>query len=145
MSMLNELSTPLQMATTPMSMLSKLFTTASNATAARAVSTAANELGVAKSVGLGSGTGTLASTRIGGTGAPAISAGMGRATSVGALSVPCAWTGAAPSAPLAERRCTSAAPLLCRRRRRVRALGYAADDAGRQHGRTSGCCGTDSI
>jgi PPE-SVP subfamily C-terminal region len=98
MSMLNELSTPLQMATTPMSMLSKLFTTGSNATAARAVSTAANELGVAKSVGLGSGTGTLASTRIGGTGAPAISAGMGRATSVGALSVPSAWTGAAPSA-----------------------------------------------
>ena len=42
LSMLNELSTPLRMAMMPMSMLSKLFTTGSMATAARAVSTAAN-------------------------------------------------------------------------------------------------------
>jgi PPE-repeat protein len=96
-SMLNELSTPLKLASMPMSMLSKLFTAGSTATAAKAATTAANELGAAHAVGLASSTGVLGTTGIGGIGgAPAISAGMGRATSVGALSVPTAWTGAAP-------------------------------------------------
>jgi PPE-repeat protein len=94
-SMLTELSTPLKLASMPMSMLSKLFTAGSTATAAKAATTAANELGAAHAVGLASSTGALGSTGIGG--APAISAGMGRATSVGALSVPTAWTGTAPS------------------------------------------------
>jgi PPE-repeat protein len=94
LSMLSTLSTPLRMATMPMSMLSKLFTTGSTANAARAVSTAANELGAAQSAGLGSGTSVLASTGFG-AGAPAVSASIGQATSVGALSVPSAW--AAPS------------------------------------------------
>src|ERR1700722_16109520 len=71
LSMLSTLSTPLRMATMPMSMLSKLFTTGSTANAARAVSTAANELGAAQSAGLGSGTSVLASTGFG-AGAPAV-------------------------------------------------------------------------
>jgi hypothetical protein len=81
-------------------MLSRLFTAGSTATAAKAATTAANELGAVQSAGMGSGTGALTLTGISGlgTGAPAISAGMGHATSVGALSVPTAWTGAAPSA-----------------------------------------------
>ena len=103
LSMLNSLSTPLRMATMPMSMLSKLFTAGSTANAARAASTAANELGAAQSAGLGSGAGALTLTSIGGIGAgtPAVSAGMGQATSVGALSVPSAWGGAAPAASAA--------------------------------------------
>jgi PPE-repeat protein len=98
MSMLNELSTPLKLASMPMSMLSKLFTAGSTATAAKAATTAANELGAAHA-GLASSTGALGSTGLGGlgTGAPAISAGMGQATRAGALSVPAAWTGTAPS------------------------------------------------
>ena len=100
LSMLNQLSMPMRMAMMPMSMLSKLFTTGSNATAARAVSTAANELGAAQSAGIGSGTGALTLTGIG-TGMPAVSAGMGQATSVGALSAPAAWTAAAPAASAA--------------------------------------------
>jgi PPE-repeat protein len=100
-SMLNELSTPLKLASMPMSMLSKLFTAGSTATAAKAATTAANELGAAHAVGLASGTGALGSTGIGGlgTGAPAISAGMGQASTAGALSVPSAWAGA--SSPVA--------------------------------------------
>jgi PPE-repeat protein len=93
LSMLNSLSTPLRMATMPMSMLSRLFTAGSTANAARAVNTAASELGAAQSAGLGSTT-LLAST---GAGMPAISAGMGQAASVGPLSVPSSWVGAAPS------------------------------------------------
>ena len=96
MSMLNELSTPLRLASMPMSMLSKLFTAGGTATAAKAATTAANELGAAHAVGLASSTGALGST-VSGAGAPAISAGLGRATSIGPLSVPSAWTGAAPS------------------------------------------------
>ncbi len=96
LSMLNMLSTPLRMATMPMSMLSRVFTTGSTANAARAVSTAANELGTAERAGLGPDTVTLASTGFG-AGTPAVSAGMGQATSVGPLSVPSAWGGAAPS------------------------------------------------
>ena len=96
MSMLNELSTPLRLASMPMSMLSKLFTAGSTATAAKAATTAANELGAAHGVGLASSTGALGST-VNGAGAPAISAGLGRATSIGPLSVPSAWTGAAPT------------------------------------------------
>jgi PPE-repeat protein len=46
-------------------------------------------LGTAQRVGLGSGTATLASTSFG---------GVGKATSVGALSVPSTWAGAAPAA-----------------------------------------------
>jgi PPE-repeat protein len=106
LSMLSTLSTPLRMAMMPMSMLSRLFTAGSTANAARAVNTAANELGAAQSAGLGSGTGVLASTGFAGvgTGTPAISAGMGQATSVGALSVPSSWaatpsTGAAAAMP----------------------------------------------
>jgi PPE-repeat protein len=97
-SMLNELSTPLRLASMPMSMLSKLFTAGSTATAAKAATTAANELGAAHAVGLASSTGVLGSTGLGGlgTGGPAITAGMGQATRAGALSVPSAWTGAAP-------------------------------------------------
>jgi PPE-repeat protein len=97
-SIMNELSTPLKLASMPMSMLSKLFTAGSTATAAKAATTAANELGAAQAVGLTSSTGALGSAGIGavGSGAPALSAGMGRATSVGALTVPSAWTGAAP-------------------------------------------------
>ncbi|HME17140.1 MAG TPA: PPE family protein [Mycobacterium sp.] len=102
LSMLSSLSTPLRMATMPMSMLSKLFTAGSTANAARTVSTAANELGAAQSAGLGSGASMLVSTGFGGvgTGMPGISAGMGQATSVGALSVPSAWGSAAPAAAL---------------------------------------------
>jgi PPE-repeat protein len=100
MSLLNELSTPMKFASMPMSMLSKLFTAGSTATAAKAATTAANELGAAQAAGTGSGTGALMLTGIGGlgAGAPAVAAGMGHATSVGALSVPTAWTGAAPAA-----------------------------------------------
>ncbi len=102
LSMLSSLSTPLRMATMPMSMLSRLFTAGSTANAARAATTAANELGAAQTAGLGSGS-MLASTGFAGigTGVPAVSAGMGQATSVGALSVPSGWAGAAPSASLA--------------------------------------------
>jgi PPE-repeat protein len=98
--LLNELSTPMKFASMPMSMLSKLFTAGSTATAAKAATTAANELGAVQSAGLGSGTGALTLTGIGGlgAGAPAVSAGMGHATAVGALSVPTAWTGATPAA-----------------------------------------------
>jgi hypothetical protein len=85
------------MATMPMSMLSKLFTAGSTANAARTVSTAANELGAAKSAGLGSGTGAVTLTGIG-AGSPAISAGIGQATSVGPLSVPSGWGSAASAA-----------------------------------------------
>jgi len=92
------LSTPLRMATMPMSMLSKLFTAGSTANAARTVSTAANELGAAQAAGLGSGTGAVTLTGIGGVGTPAISAGLGQATSVGPLSVPSAWGSAATAA-----------------------------------------------
>jgi PPE-repeat protein len=100
MSLLNELSTPMRLASMPMSMLSRLFTAGSTATAAKAATTAANELGAAQSAGIGSGTAALTLTGLGGMGAgtPAISAGLGHATSVGALSVPTAWTGAAPAA-----------------------------------------------
>jgi PPE-repeat protein len=98
LSMLNSLSTPLRMATMPMSMLSRLFTAGSTANAARAASTAANELGAAQSAGFGSGTGALTLTGIGGVGTPAVSAGMGQATSVGPLSVPSAWGSAATAA-----------------------------------------------
>ncbi len=95
---MNELSTPLKLASMPMSKLSRLFSAGSTATAAKAATTAANELGTANAVGLTSSTGALGSAGIGavGSGAPALSAGMGRATSAGALTVPSAWTGAAP-------------------------------------------------
>jgi PPE-repeat protein len=92
-SLMSELSTPLKLASMPMSMLSKLFTAGSTATAAKAATTAANELGAAQAVGLVSSPGALGSTGIGAS----LSAGMGHATSVGALSVPSTWTGAAPS------------------------------------------------
>jgi PPE-repeat protein len=100
MSLLNDLSTPMRLASMPMSMLSRLFTAGSTATAAKAATTAANELGAAQSAGIGSGTGALTLTGIGGmgAGAPAVSAGLAHATSVGALSVPTAWTGATPAA-----------------------------------------------
>jgi PPE-repeat protein len=100
MSLLNELSTPLRMATMPMSMLSRLFTAGSTATAAKAATTAANELGAAQSAGIGAGAGTLTLSGLGGLGQsmPAVSAGMGQATTAGALSVPTAWTGATPAA-----------------------------------------------
>jgi PPE-repeat protein len=100
-SMLNELSTPMKFASMPMSMLSKLFTAGSTATAAKAATTAANELGAAQSAGIGSGTGTLTLSGMAGLGQgmPSVSAGMGQATTAGALSVPTAWTGAtAPAA-----------------------------------------------
>jgi PPE-repeat protein len=102
-SLLNELSTPMKLASMPMSMMSKLFTAGSTATAAKAASTAANELGAAQSAGIGSGTGALTLTGLGGLGGgvPAVSAGMGQATSVGALSAPTAWTAAAPAASAA--------------------------------------------
>jgi PPE-repeat protein len=113
LSMLNSLSTPLRMATMPMSMLSKLFTAGSTANAARAASTAANELGAVQSAGIGSGAGALTLTGIGGIGAgtPAVSAGMGQATSVGALSVPSAWGGAAHAASAAGAPLDAAAAL----------------------------------
>jgi PPE-repeat protein len=97
LSELSALSTPLRMATMPMSMLSKLFTAGSTANAARTVSNAANELGAAQSAGLGAGTGTVTLTGIGAA-SPAISAGMGQATSVGPLSVPSGWGSAASAA-----------------------------------------------
>jgi PPE-repeat protein len=99
-SLLNELSTPMKFASMPMSMLSKLFTAGSTATAAKAATTAANELGAAQSAGIGSGTGALTLSGFGGLGQsmPAVSAGMGQATTAGALSVPTAWTGAATPA-----------------------------------------------
>jgi PPE-repeat protein len=88
-SLMNELSTPLKLASMPMSMLSKLFTAGSTATAAKAATTAANELGAAQAAGLTSSTGALGSAGIG--------AGVPSLTSVGALSVPATWTGATPS------------------------------------------------
>jgi PPE-repeat protein len=99
-SLLNELSTPMKFASMPMSMLSKLFTAGSTATAAKAATTAANELGAAQSAGIGSGAGALTLSGFGGLGQsmPAVSAGMGQATTAGALSVPTAWTGAATPA-----------------------------------------------
>jgi PPE-repeat protein len=100
-SLLNELSTPMKFASMPMSMLSKLFTAGSTATAAKAATTAANELGAAQSAGIGAGAGTfnLAGFTGLGQGMPAVSAGMGHATTAGALSVPAAWSGAtAPAA-----------------------------------------------
>jgi PPE-repeat protein len=96
LSMLNTLSTPLRLATMPMSMLSRLFTAGSTANAARAVNTAANELGAAQSAGVGSGANALVSSGFGG-GTPAVTAGLGQATSVGPLSVPAGWAGVAPS------------------------------------------------
>jgi PPE-repeat protein len=102
--MLNELSTPMKLASMPMSMLSKLFTAGSTATAAKAASTAANELGAAQSAGIGSGAGTLTLSGFTGLGQsmPSVTAGMGQATTAGALSVPTAWTGAtAPAASAA--------------------------------------------
>jgi PPE-repeat protein len=96
LSMLNTLSTPLRLATMPMSMLSRLFTTGSTANAARAVSTAANELGAVQAAGVGSGAQVLTSTGFD-SGAPAVAAGLGQATSVGPLSVPSGWAGVAPS------------------------------------------------
>ncbi len=104
MSLLNELSTPMKFASMPMSMLSKLFTAGSTATAAKAATTAANELGAAQAAGIGSGTGALTLSGFGGLGQglPAVSAGMGHATTAGALSVPTAWTGATtPAASVA--------------------------------------------
>jgi PPE-repeat protein len=95
-SLMNELSTPLKLASMPMSMLSKLFTAGSTATAAKAATTAANELGAAQAVGLASSPGALGSMGLG-AGVPSLSAGMGQATSVGALSVPSSWTGATPA------------------------------------------------
>jgi PPE-repeat protein len=102
-SLLNELSTPMKLASMPMSMMSKLFTAGSTATAAKAATTAANQLGSAQAAGLGSGTGALTLTGMGGfgAGAPAVSAGMGQATTVGALSTPTAWTAAGPAAAAA--------------------------------------------
>jgi PPE-repeat protein len=99
-SMLSELSTPMKLASMPMSMLSKLFTAGSTAASAKAATTAANELGAAHAAGAAPISGALMSGSVGGTGigAPAISAGMGRATSIGPLSVPSAWAGATPGA-----------------------------------------------
>src|SRR6202012_3253349 len=79
-SIMNELSTPLKLASMPMSMLSRLFTAGSTATAAKAATTAANELGAANAIGLASSTGALGRAGIGavGSGGPALSAGVGR-------------------------------------------------------------------
>lgn len=100
-SLINALSMPMKVASMPMSMLSKLFTAGSTATAAKAATTAANELGAVQSAGMGSGAKVLTLSGLSGLGtggAPAISAGMGHATTVGALSVPTAWTGLTPAA-----------------------------------------------
>jgi PPE-repeat protein len=99
-SLFNELSTPMKFASMPMSMLSKLFTAGSTATAAKAATTAANELGAAQSAGIGSSAGTLTLSGFTGLGQgmPSVSAGMGQATTAGALSVPTAWTGVTPPA-----------------------------------------------
>ena len=99
-SLLNELSTPMRLASMPMSMLSRLFTAGSTATAAKAATTAANELGAVQSAGIGSGTKALTLTGFSGLGQtmPAVSAGMGHATTAGALSVPTAWNAAAAPA-----------------------------------------------
>ncbi|WP_363114425.1 PPE family protein [Mycobacterium sp.] len=100
-SLINALSMPMKFASMPMSMLSKLFTAGSTATAAKAATTAANELGAVQSAGMGSGAKVLTLSGLSGLGtggAPAISAGMGHATTVGALSVPTAWTGLTPAA-----------------------------------------------
>jgi PPE-repeat protein len=137
LSMLSSLSTPLRMATMPMSMLSKLFTTGSTANAARTVSTAANELGAAQSAGLGSGSSMLVSTGFGGigTGMPGISAGMGQATSIGALSVPSAWGSAAPTAsPAVALPFTGASAVPAAHA--GAATEHAADDAGDEADRT---------
>jgi PPE-repeat protein len=99
-SLMNELSTPMKLASMPMSMLSKLFTAGSTATAAKAATTAANELGAAQAVGLTSSTGSAGLGSIG-AGGPALSATMGQATTAGALTVPSAWTGAAAPATAA--------------------------------------------
>ncbi|UMB72275.1 PPE family protein [Mycobacterium paraterrae] len=95
-SLLNELSTPMKFASMPMSMLSKLFTAGSTATAAKAATTAANELGAVHSAGIGSSTGALTLSGLSGLGQsmPGVSAGMGQATTAGALSVPTAWNAA---------------------------------------------------
>lgn len=100
LSMLNMLTMPLRMATMPMSMLMRMFMMGGMGgtnTAARAVGSTAGALSSALRVEFGSG--TLGQINLSGLGssAPVISAGMGRAASIGALSVPSTWSGMAPS------------------------------------------------
>ncbi|ORW07687.1 PPE family protein [Mycobacterium kyorinense] len=101
LSSLSMLTMPARMAMMPMSMLTRLFTmggTNAASTAARAVGNTANALGSALRGGLNSGTGLLSSAGLSGLGSgPPVTAGMGRAALIGALSVPSGWTGMAPS------------------------------------------------
>ncbi|OBY32837.1 PPE family protein [Mycolicibacter kumamotonensis] len=100
LSSLSSLTMPLRMAMMPMSMLMRMLMGGTNGAkgAAGAVAT-----GVAPAAAAGAlASGSRAVTLTGLTGAPTATAGLGRAASIGALSVPPAWTGvggsAAPSA-----------------------------------------------
>jgi hypothetical protein len=85
------------MATMPMSMLMRMVMMGGmgGTSAAKAVGNSAGALGSALQGGLAPGTGALGPglTSLGGSGS-AVTAGMGRATSIGALSVPSGWAGA---------------------------------------------------
>ena len=148
-SMLNELSTPLKLASMPMSMLSKLFTAGSTATAAKAATTAANELGAAHAVGLTSGTGALGSTGLGGLGTGA----HRQSPRVWVRPPRPAHCPCRPHGPVRcrrrwrppERRCTSVALRPSRRPRQGRPVGHATDDAGGQHERPPGRRDTDPV
>ncbi len=120
---MNELSTPLRMASMPMSMLSKLFTDGqhgdrrpgrrgprpmswappSRSDSRRAPAPWARQASAPSARALRH-----------------VSAGMGQATSVGALSVPSAWTGAAPSVSAAGTAMHVGGTRPSRRRRQVR-------------------------
>ena len=140
-SIMNELSTPLKLASMPMSMLSKLFTAGSTATAAKAATTAANELGAAtrgrthveyRRPGLG----RHRRRRLGrsGTLRGYGSGHVGRRADGAVCLDRCGAAG--------DRRRNGDAPRwqpghLGGAGRY--AIGHAADDADRQHGRTRGC------
>jgi PPE-repeat protein len=107
LSSLSSLSMPARMAMMPMSMLMRMFMMGGSSSARAATtgalvgSVAQSELAstTAAAATTGAKTGTLSLTGLtglGGGGSPA-SAGMGKAVSVGALSVPSTWTGMAPS------------------------------------------------
>ncbi|WP_375484125.1 PPE family protein [uncultured Mycobacterium sp.] len=97
---LNTLSMPVRtaayLANTPISSINSLFSLGKSVGATSTVAATgvkAAESGIAR--GLGSSSGALGSAAGLGSGGPAVSAGLGRAVSIGPLSVPQGWAGAA--------------------------------------------------
>lgn len=82
---LTSLTMPLRMAMMPMSMLMRMLMTGTNGAKGAAAGLAAAPAAAAGTAG--------SVTLTGFTGGPAATAGLGRAASIGALSVPPAWTG----------------------------------------------------